>query len=85
MPSITIAAKETLRSTRTNPPGNQRDLALAYLPGVYCRRMRTIVDDPAQTAELTARQIWSQSSSNGNGGAQAGRYRPARLQACHGR
>jgi malate dehydrogenase (oxaloacetate-decarboxylating)(NADP+) len=39
----------------TKPLGNQRDLALAYSPGVAAA-CEAIVDDPAQAAELTARQ-----------------------------
>ena len=39
----------------TKPLGNQRDLALAYSPGVAAA-CEAIVDDPAQAGELTARQ-----------------------------
>ena len=39
----------------TKPLGNQRDLALAYSPGVAAA-CEAIVDDPAQAAELTIRQ-----------------------------
>jgi malate dehydrogenase (oxaloacetate-decarboxylating)(NADP+) len=39
----------------TKPLGNQRDLALAYSPGVAAA-CEAIADDPAQAAELTARQ-----------------------------
>ena len=39
----------------TKPLGNQRDLALAYSPGVAAA-CEAIVDDPAAAAELTARQ-----------------------------
>jgi malate dehydrogenase (oxaloacetate-decarboxylating)(NADP+) len=39
----------------TKPLGNQRDLALAYSPGVAAACM-AIVDDPAEAAELTIRQ-----------------------------
>ncbi len=39
----------------TKPLGNQRDLALAYSPGVAAA-CEAIVDDPGQAAELTARQ-----------------------------
>ncbi len=39
----------------TKPLGNQRDLALAYSPGVAVA-CEAIVDDPEQAAELTARQ-----------------------------
>jgi len=38
----------------TKPLGNQRDLALAYSPGVAAA-CEAIVADPAQAAELTAR------------------------------
>ncbi|RXF73949.1 NADP-dependent malic enzyme [Hansschlegelia zhihuaiae] len=39
----------------TKPLGNQRDLALAYSPGVAAA-CEAIYDDPAQAAELTIRQ-----------------------------
>ena len=39
----------------TKPLGNQRDLALAYSPGVAAA-CGAIVDDPAEAANLTARQ-----------------------------
>ncbi len=39
----------------TKPLGNQRDLALAYSPGVAVA-CEAIVEDPAQAAELTIRQ-----------------------------
>ncbi len=39
----------------TKPLGNQRDLALAYSPGVAAA-CEAIVDDPGQAAELTIRQ-----------------------------
>jgi malate dehydrogenase (oxaloacetate-decarboxylating)(NADP+) len=39
----------------TKPLGNQRDLALAYSPGVAAA-CEAIADDPAQAAELTIRQ-----------------------------
>jgi malate dehydrogenase (oxaloacetate-decarboxylating)(NADP+) len=39
----------------TKPLGNQRDLALAYSPGVAAA-CEAIVDDPGQAGELTARQ-----------------------------
>ena len=39
----------------TKPLGNQRDLALAYSPGVAAACM-AIVDDPAEAANLTIRQ-----------------------------
>jgi malate dehydrogenase (oxaloacetate-decarboxylating)(NADP+) len=39
----------------TKPLGNQRDLALAYSPGVAAA-CEAIVDDPSQAAELTSRQ-----------------------------
>ncbi|MCC2106275.1 MAG: NADP-dependent malic enzyme, partial [Hyphomicrobiales bacterium] len=39
----------------TKPLGNQRDLALAYSPGVAVA-CEAIAEDPAQAAELTARQ-----------------------------
>ncbi|CAM5213045.1 Malate dehydrogenase (Oxaloacetate-decarboxylating)(NADP+) OS=Bosea thiooxidans OX=53254 GN=ARD30_23650 PE=3 SV=1 [Bosea thiooxidans] len=39
----------------TKPLGNERDLALAYSPGVAAA-CEAIVDDPAEAAELTSRQ-----------------------------
>jgi malate dehydrogenase (oxaloacetate-decarboxylating)(NADP+) len=39
----------------TKPLGNQRDLALAYSPGVAAA-CEAIVDDPSEAAELTSRQ-----------------------------
>ncbi|MFO1117529.1 MAG: NADP-dependent malic enzyme [Beijerinckiaceae bacterium] len=48
----------------TKPLGNQRDLALAYSPGVAVA-CEAIVDDPAQAAELTARQNLVAVVSNG--------------------
>ena len=38
----------------TKPLGNQRDLALAYTPGVAAA-CRAIAEDPSQASELTAR------------------------------
>src|SRR3546814_15416726 len=43
-----------LEITPTKPLGTQRDLALAYSPGVAAA-CTAIVEDPAQAAELTAR------------------------------
>ena len=43
-----------LEITPTKPLGTQRDLALAYSPGVAAA-CNAIVDDPAQAAELTGR------------------------------
>ena len=43
-----------LEVVATKPLGNQRDLALAYSPGVAAA-CEAIVADPAQAAELTAR------------------------------
>src|SRR4051794_22546929 len=48
----------------TKPLGNQRDLALAYSPGVAAA-CRAIADDPAQAAELTIRQNLVAVVSNG--------------------
>ena len=44
-----------LEVVATKPLGNQRDLALAYSPGVAAA-CEAIVDDPAEAANLTARQ-----------------------------
>jgi len=44
-----------LAITATKPLANQRDLALAYSPGVAAA-CEAIVDDPAEAASLTARQ-----------------------------
>src|SRR5215218_8657574 len=48
----------------TRPLGNQRDLALAYTPGV-ASACEAIVADPRQAAELTARQNLVAVVSNG--------------------
>src|SRR6187431_3443154 len=48
----------------TKPLGNQRDLALAYSPGVAAA-CSAIVADPAQAAELTARANLVAVVSNG--------------------
>src|SRR3982074_193298 len=48
----------------TKPLGNQRDLALAYSPGVAAA-CEAIVADPAQAAELTARANLVAVGSNG--------------------
>ena len=48
----------------TKPLGNQRDLALAYSPGVAAACV-AIVDDPREAAELTARQNLVAVISNG--------------------
>ena len=48
----------------TKPLGNQRDLALAYSPGVAAA-CEAIVEDPAQAAELTARANLVAVVSNG--------------------
>src|SRR5262245_47652430 len=48
----------------TKPLGNQRDLALAYTPGV-ASACEAIAADPAQAAELTARQNLVAVVSNG--------------------
>ena len=44
-----------LEINATKPLGNQRDLALAYSPGVAAA-CEAIVDDPSEAAELTSRQ-----------------------------
>ena len=48
----------------TKPLGNQRDLALAYSPGVAVA-CTAIADDPAEAAELTVRQNLVAVVSNG--------------------
>src|SRR5262249_61084424 len=48
----------------TKPLGNQRDLALAYTPGVAVAS-EAIAADPAQAAELTSRQNLVAVVSNG--------------------
>jgi malate dehydrogenase (oxaloacetate-decarboxylating)(NADP+) len=53
-----------LEVVATKPLGNQRDLALAYSPGVAVA-CEAIVDDPGQAAELTARQNLVGVISNG--------------------
>ena len=53
-----------LEVVATKPLGNQRDLALAYSPGVAVA-CEAIVEDPGQAAELTARQNLVGVISNG--------------------
>jgi len=53
-----------LEVVATKPLGNQRDLALAYSPGVAAA-CEAIVDDPAEAAHLTARQNLVAVLSNG--------------------
>ncbi|MCA0401093.1 MAG: NADP-dependent malic enzyme [Proteobacteria bacterium] len=53
-----------LEIVATKPLGNQRDLALAYSPGVAAA-CEAIVDDPAEAAHLTARQNLVAVISNG--------------------
>ncbi len=63
----------------TKPLGNQRDLALAYSPGVAAA-CEAIVDDPAQAGLLTARQNLVGVISNGTavlGSATSVRSRPS--------
>ena len=54
-----------LEVVATKPLGNQRDLALAYSPGVAAA-CEAIVADPAQAAELTARANLVAVISNGS-------------------
>ena len=54
-----------LEVVATKPLGNQRDLALAYSPGVAAA-CEAIVADPAQAAELTARANLVAVLSNGS-------------------
>src|SRR6201988_4956997 len=63
---------------KTQPPkplGNQRDLALAYSPGVAAA-CEAIVADPAQAAELTARANLVAVVSNGTAGLGLGKLGP---------
>lgn len=53
-----------LEVVATKPLGNQRDLALAYSPGVAAA-CEAIVDDPQEAANLTARQNLVAVISNG--------------------
>ena len=53
-----------LEVVATKPLGNQRDLALAYSPGVAAA-CEAIVDDPAEAANLTARQTLVAVITNG--------------------
>ena len=53
-----------LEVVATKPLGNQRDLALAYSPGVAAA-CEAIVEDPAEAANLTARQNLVAVISNG--------------------
>ena len=53
-----------LEIAATKPLGNQRDLALAYSPGVAAA-CEVIVEDPAEAATVTARQNLVAVISNG--------------------
>ena len=68
----------------TKPLGNQRDLALAYSPGVAAPCL-AIRDDPATAADYTARANLVARHLQRHGRARPRQYRPARLQAGHGR
>ena len=64
----------------TKPLGNQRDLALAYSPGVAAA-CEAIVDDPSQAAELTRGRTSSPSSPTArpsSASATSGRWPPSR-------
>lgn len=57
----------------TKPLGNQRDLALAYSPGVAAA-CEAIVDDPSEAAELTSRQNLVAVITNGTALTEPRRY-----------
>src|SRR5436309_5903772 len=59
----------------TKPLGNQRDLALAYSPGVAAA-CEAIVADPGQAAELTARANLVAVVSNGTAALGLGNIGP---------
>jgi len=65
----------------TKPLANQRDLALAYSPGVAHACM-AIAEDPAAVARLTAarqsRRPWSLTAPPCSGSATSGRWRRSR-------
>ena len=67
----------------TKPLGNQRDLALAYSPGVAAA-CEAIAADPAEAATLTIRQNLVAVISNGTAVLGPRRHRPARLEAGDG-
>ncbi|MFD1332547.1 NADP-dependent malic enzyme [Methylopila musalis] len=62
--SVTGARPGKIEIQATKPLGNQRDLALAYSPGVAAA-CDAIAEDPDQAAELTARQNLVAVLSNG--------------------
>src|SRR5258707_4589908 len=68
----------------TKPLGNQRDLALAYSPGVAapCLEIR---DDPATAADYTARANLVGVVSNGSAVLRGRNIRPPPLQAGNAR
>ena len=88
------AGKLTIQATK--PLGTQRDLALAYSPGVAAA-CEAIVEDPAEAAALTARGNLVGVITNGTAvlglgaigprpsTAEPWRDRAAGLQACDGR
>ena len=64
----------------TKPLGNQRDLALAYSPGVAAPCL-AIRDDPATAADYTRAATWSPSSPTArpcSGWAISARWPPSR-------
>ena len=67
----------------TKPLGNQRDLALAYSPGVAIA-CTAIADDPAEAANLTVPPEPRRRGLERHGRAGPRQYRPARLQARDG-
>ena len=68
----------------TKPLTNQRDLALAYSPGVAAA-CDEIVRDPAKVSTLTARGNLVGVITNGTAVLGLGRHRTARRQAGDGR
>ena len=73
-----------LEVVATKPMATQRDLALAYSPGVAAA-CEAIVADPAEAATLTARGNLVAVITNGTAVLGPGRHRPARRQAGDGR
>ena len=69
--------------TPTKPLSNQRDLSLAYSPGVAYACL-AIEENPALAADFTSRGNLVGVVTNGNGGAGPGRHRPAGRQAGDG-
>ena len=73
-----------LEIRRTKPLSNQRDLALAYSPGVAAA-CEAIADDPEEAAAADRPRQSRRRHHQRHGGARPRRYRPAGRQAGDGR